>query len=64
MIQKVFYGNTNALTSKGRDIFFHEKMILALVVLVILVMGVYPKPVMDLTRGTVDLILTKMNFKL
>ncbi len=64
MIQKVFYGKTNALTAKGRDIFFHEKMILALVVLVILVMGVYPKPVMDLTRGTVDLILTKMNFKL
>jgi NADH-quinone oxidoreductase subunit M len=64
MIQKVFFGNTNALTAKAKDIYLNEKFILALIVVVIIVVGVYPKPVLDLTMDTVDAILTKMNFKL
>ena len=64
MIQKVFYGNTNALTSAGVDIRMNEKIILAVIVVLIIVMGVYPKPVFDLTKDTVEAILTKMNYKL
>jgi NADH-quinone oxidoreductase subunit M len=64
MIQKVFYGNTNPLTAKGVDIRFNEKFILGVIVVLIVAMGVYPKPVFDLTKDTVEAILAKMNYKL
>ncbi|HEX9514148.1 MAG TPA: NADH-quinone oxidoreductase subunit M [Puia sp.] len=62
MIQRVFFGNTNALTEKGKDIRLNEKVVLAAIVVLILVVGVYPKPVLDLTKDTVETILTKMNY--
>jgi NADH:ubiquinone oxidoreductase subunit 4 (subunit M) len=33
-------------------------------VVIIVVIGVYPKPMLDLTKDTVDMIITKMNYKL
>jgi NADH-quinone oxidoreductase subunit M len=63
MIQKVFYGNTNRLTEKARDIRPNEKFVLAVIVLIIVVIGVYPKPVLGLTKDTVETIITKMNYK-
>ncbi|HEY4206192.1 MAG TPA: proton-conducting transporter membrane subunit, partial [Puia sp.] len=62
MIQRVFFGNTNALTEKGKDIRMNEKLVLAAIVALILFVGVYPKPVLDLTKDTVETILTKMNY--
>jgi NADH-quinone oxidoreductase subunit M len=64
MIGKVFFGNTNALTERGVDIRFNEKLVLTVIVLIIVFVGVYPKPVLELTKGTADFILTKMNYKL
>jgi len=64
MIQRVFFGNTNTLTEKAKDIKLNEKLVLAAIVLLIVVMGVYPKPMLDLTKDTVDMIITKMNYKL
>jgi len=64
MIQKVFLGNTNSLTEGAKDIRANEKFVLAVVVLIIVVIGVYPKPVLDLTKETVEAIVTKMNYKL
>ena len=64
MIQKVFYGNTNALTAKARDIQLNEKIILAVIVVAIIAIGVYPKPMLELTKESVDMILAKMNIKL
>jgi NADH-quinone oxidoreductase subunit M len=63
MIGKVFYGNTNALTEKGVDIKLNEKFVLSAIVVIILVVGVYPRPILDLTKETADFILTKMSFK-
>jgi NADH-quinone oxidoreductase subunit M len=63
MIQRVFFGNTNALTEKARDIKLNEKIVLGAIVVLIVVIGVYPKPMLELTKETVDLILTKMNYK-
>jgi len=63
MIQKVFFGNTNALTGKAKDIRLNEKVVLAAIVVLIVVIGVYPKPVLNLTKETVDMILTKMDYK-
>src|SRR5579871_792778 len=60
MIQKVFFGNTNSLTDKATDINWNEKLVLAALVIIILVVGVYPQPALELTKTTVETILTKM----
>ncbi len=60
MIQRVFYGNTNALTEKTVDISNYEKFILGFIVVLILVIGVYPEPLFRLTQGTVETMMTKM----
>jgi NADH-quinone oxidoreductase subunit M len=60
MLQKVLFGSTSVLTARGKDIKRNEKMILAALVVVILVFGVYPKPMLELTQSTVDMIISKM----
>jgi NADH-quinone oxidoreductase subunit M len=64
MIQRVFYGETNTLTAKVTDIRMNEKIVLCAIVVLILFVGVYPKPILDLTKETAEMILTKMNYKL
>jgi NADH-quinone oxidoreductase subunit M len=63
MIQKVFFGSTNALTEKAKDIQWNEKIILGAIVVMIVVVGVYPQPALELTKTTVETILAKMSFK-
>jgi NADH-quinone oxidoreductase subunit M len=63
MLQKVLFGSTNAITEKGRDIRLNEKFALVVLVAVILVIGVYPKPMLELTQSTVDTIISKMFLK-
>jgi NADH-quinone oxidoreductase subunit M len=41
----------------------NEKFVLSAIVVIILVVGVYPRPILDLTKETADFILTKMSFK-
>ena len=60
MIQKIFFGNTNSLTAQGRDISWNEKLVLGLLVLAIVGIGIYPQPILDLTKGAVDSILSQM----
>jgi NADH-quinone oxidoreductase subunit M len=60
MLQKVLFGNTNQLTANGKDIRLNEKLTLVVVVVVILAIGVYPKPMLEVTQSTVDMILSKM----
>jgi NADH-quinone oxidoreductase subunit M len=64
MIQKVFYGNTNALTQNAKDIYPNEKIILAALVVIIIIIGVYPQPILELTKNIVDTIISKMNYKI
>ncbi len=61
MIQKVFYGNTNALTETATDLHINEKFGLAVIVGLIIVLGVYPQPLLNLTDGFVDSILKEAN---
>ena len=63
MIQKVFFGPTNALREKTKDIRWNEKIILGSMVIIIVVVGVFPQPVLDLTKTTVETLLAKMNYK-
>ena len=64
MILRVFFGSTNTLTDRAVDIRMNEKIVLAVIVLLIVFVGVYPQPVLDLTKETADFILGKMNYKL
>jgi NADH-quinone oxidoreductase subunit M len=54
----------NGVTAGVTDIRLNEKLALGVIVVLIVVIGVYPKPVLELTKATADFILTKMNYKL
>jgi NADH-quinone oxidoreductase subunit M len=57
MIQKVFYGNSNTVTANTVDISWFEKAGLAIIVVAIFIMGVYPAPVFSMAKDTVTTIL-------
>ncbi len=57
MIQKVFYGNTNAVTENMVDINWGQKIGLGLIVVMIFVFGLYPQPIIDLTKGAVEILV-------
>ena len=63
MVQRVFYGNTNALTEKGVDIRMNEKLVLGFIVVLIFVAGVYPEPLFRLTGDAVNALIQKMYMK-
>jgi NADH-quinone oxidoreductase subunit M len=61
MIQKVFFGNTNTITGNAHDISINEKLALTFIVLLIIVFGVYPQPLLNLTNGFVEKLLQDIN---
>ena len=60
MIQKVFYGSTGSITDAVKDISWNEKFILGFIVCLIFIIGIYPQPVIDLTKEAVTLLVTKI----
>jgi NADH-quinone oxidoreductase subunit M len=54
MIQKVFYGEKNPSLENVVDISFNQKLSLALIVIMIFVLGVYPQPIIDLAKEAVS----------
>lgn len=61
MIQKVFYGNTHATTAAGIGAMGKGAWTaLALIVVIIFVLGVYPKPMLELTQDSVNVFLNKL----
>jgi NADH-quinone oxidoreductase subunit M len=63
MVQKVFYGPANALTGQAKDLQASEKWLLSFIVLIILVFGIFPEPLIRLTQSSVDLLISKMFVK-
>jgi len=63
MIQRVFFGKTNALTERAVDIAMNEKMVLGVIVVVIVAVGVYPGPVLAMTKDAAEFILARMAYK-
>jgi len=59
MVQKIFYGRTMPATEYANDASGNIKFVLALLVIVILVLGVYPQPVINLTSDSVQAVLAK-----
>ncbi|MEZ5028626.1 MAG: NADH-quinone oxidoreductase subunit M [Ferruginibacter sp.] len=60
MVQKVFYGEANAITEKMLDISFNQKLVLAILVVFIFLFGVYPQPVFELTKETISAVLVRI----
>lgn len=59
MVQNVFYGEVNALTTTMTDISFHQKLVLAILVIVVFAFGVFPQPLIELTKETVADLLSR-----
>ncbi|HET7119548.1 MAG TPA: NADH-quinone oxidoreductase subunit M [Hanamia sp.] len=63
MVQKVFYGKTNALTEKVTALSVPQNIVLFVIVISILFLGIYPEPVIHLTQSTVTDILKRVIIK-
>jgi NADH-quinone oxidoreductase subunit M len=61
MIQKIFFGNTNTLTETTRDIYLNERLVLSVLVIVIIVLGVYPQPLLNLGNSFVEVLMKNVN---
>ena len=60
MMQKVFFGVPNSFTENATAITMSQKFILSIIVLTILILGIYPGPLLHLTQDTVKEILLKI----
>jgi NADH-quinone oxidoreductase subunit M len=61
MIQKIFFGNTNTLTETTHDAYFNERLVLGVLVAIIIVLGVYPQPVLNLGNSFVEGLMKEVN---
>jgi NADH-quinone oxidoreductase subunit M len=59
MFQHTMLGNTNNLTATFEDLKWNEWTVLGVIAVVIFVVGIYPKPILDLTAPSIDAILNK-----
>ena len=64
MYQKVMLGTTNDLTITFTDIKGTEKIVLYTICVLIVAMGVYPKPILHLSEASVQQLLEQVNQKL
>jgi len=63
MYKNVMQGETNALTATFTDITGSEKLVLAIICILIIVLGVYPQPILHLSQASVDKLLSSVVFK-
>ncbi len=57
MIQKILYGNTVAATEQATEISGNVQVVLVILAVLVIVLGVYPQPMIDLTKDTVNAVL-------
>ena len=63
MVQKTFYGKSNAITEKAKSLSVGQNIVLLVLVISILILGIYPAPVFHLTQSTVTDILSRIPLK-
>ena len=59
MFKKVMLGKTGIRVPEFPDLYWNEKIALGILVVVIVVMGVYPKPILDMAEPVLKTILNK-----
>lgn len=62
MIQRVFYGSGNPASAGISGIGLNAKLALSVLVIIIIVVGVYPSIILDITRSASEFILSKMYY--
>jgi len=60
MIQKVFFGKTNNLTASAADVGPGARFALVVLVILIVVIGIYPTGMLNVTKSASEFILSKM----
>jgi NADH-quinone oxidoreductase subunit M len=63
MIRRVFLGDTNNLTIRAKEVSINEQLALVVIVLVILISGIYPQPLLNLTESFTDSILREADIR-
>ena len=63
MVQKTFYGNANPIVEKAKKMSRGQGIVLFILVITILILGIYPEPVIRLTETTVSDIIGKISLK-
>ncbi len=61
MVQKIFYGNTVVATENALETGSNIQLMLIVLVVVIIGFGVYPQPMIELTKDTVEVIAINLN---
>ena len=59
--QKIMLGETNSLTKNFTDLTFNEKAVLVPIAIIVIITGIYPKPIFDLISPSIDHILSFIN---
>lgn len=59
MIRKTFYGETNAVTAVVSDLSINEKIALSVIVGLIIVIGIYPQFILDITNNFSETLANK-----
>ena len=64
MYKNVMQGELNTLTATFTDIAGSEKVVLAIICILIIGIGVYPEPILHLSAASVDKLLTQIGYKM
>lgn len=64
MYQNVMLGKTNDLTSGFADIHGSEKVVLYSICVLVIILGVYPKPILELSEASVQHLINQVTQKL
>ncbi|UEG52899.1 NADH-quinone oxidoreductase subunit M [Mucilaginibacter daejeonensis] len=62
--KNVMQGSTNTLTATITDITMSEKLILGVICVLVIVIGVYPQPLMHLSEQAVNVLMNEVNGKI
>jgi NADH-quinone oxidoreductase subunit M len=57
MVQKVLFGEVSAVTANATEINSYSKWVLIVIVIAVIALGVYPQPLIDLTKDSVNALL-------
>lgn len=57
MYKKVMLGETGVRVTAFPDLFWNEKLVLGIIAVVIILMGIYPKPLIEMTEPVLQAIL-------
>jgi NADH-quinone oxidoreductase subunit M len=57
MVQKVLFGEVSVVTANATEINSYSKWVLIVIVIAVIALGVYPQPLIDLTKDSVNALL-------